>query len=152
MKFKFLLFFLVFLVGKTNGQNNIYPSGENIDSICVNFKSFGEYLDVNVLIKGDRVLIMSDWGDENKLIYKTYDYDTIDYLFSRINIIVNNPPIFDTSIVINDCCHSITISIYEHGKKWKNTYVHYSETYFPFAYAELYSFIRQILTKYWKKE
>lgn len=152
MKFKFLLLFLVFLIGKTYAQNTVLPSGEHIDSICVNFKSLSEFLDVNILINDDRVLITSDWGGNKKIIYKTYDYDTIDYLFSRINIIVSNPPISDPSIVINDCCHGITISIYEHGKVWKNTYVHYPETYFPFAYAELYSFIRQILAKYWKKE
>ena len=34
----------------------------------------------------------------------------------------------------------------------KETYIHYSVAYFPFAYSKLYSLIRQILAKYYTEE
>lgn len=134
---------------------------QSIDSVHVTFNS----LETGLL----RVHLMSDRHTlsffkeeypplrhfENLLIYQTHSYDTIDYLFSRIDIILDNPPIYDTSEIINStyhCCPGMSIKVFCNGNAREEIYTHYSGAYFPFAYAELYSFIRQILAKYWKKK
>lgn len=150
MRFNLLLLFILFIpIGEINGQNECFRLGGNIDSVQVNFISLGEYLDINVMLKRDAISFVSEWGEfPNEQIYQTHSYDTIDYLFSRIKKILDNPPIYDTSAIINDCCHGMTFNVFSHGNVLKKTYIHYSEAYFPFAYAELYSLIRQILVKY----
>ena len=149
-----LLFLVLIIVSawKVYGQHDNYSAGNNIDSVRINYMSLGEFLDVNMMLKKDVVLFVSNWGDRGMPIYQTNNYDTIDYLFNYINIIADNPPIIDSSMVANDCCDGMTIYIYKDNNVCEKTYIHYSEAYFPFAYTELYSLIRQILAKYWKRE
>ena len=145
--------FIVASVWKAYGKNDYYSPGNDVDSIRINYISLGEFLDVNVILKKDIVLFVSNWGCTNgALVYQTNSQDTIDYLYGHINIIDDNPPIIDSSIIANDCCDGIIIYIYKGGNVCKKTYTNYAEAYFPFAYAELYCLIRQIIAKYWRKE
>lgn len=148
----FFIFFIVASVWKAYGQND-YSHRNDIDSIRINYISLGEFLDVNVILKKDIVLFVSNWGCTNgALIYQTNSQDTIDYLYGHINTIADNPPIIDSSIIANDCCDGIIIYIYKGGNVCKKTYTNYAESYFPFAYAELYCLIRQFIAKYLRKD
>ena len=89
---------------------------------------------------------------ENVLIYQTHSHDTIDHLFSRIRIILDNPPIYDTSAIIHGYGDGMTVVAFSGGDVKEETYIHHSESYFPFAYAELYCLIRQFIAKYLRKE
>lgn len=156
-------FFLFLVIGESSGQkvyeqNNSHCSGESIDSVYVNFVSLGEDF-LNVTLVADKWNLSffkkkynSHFLTEDTLIYQTHAFDTIDYLFSRIRIIINNPPIYDSDFVVYDCCDGINISVFEHNNKCEYKYTLYPKAYFPFAYAEIYSLIRQILAKYWQKE
>ncbi len=159
MKHCFLLVFLLLSIpnGILHGQEYSNCQGISFDSVRVNFVSLNEnILDVS-LVSNKHTLSLFGTGApprfENVLIYQTHAYDTIDYLFSRIKIILENPPITDTSVIINDCCHGMDISVFDElGKTCERTYTHYPTAYFPFAYAELYSLIRQWIVKYWRRE
>ena len=155
MKHLFLLILFVFPVGMLYGQNKGNCSSNSIDSVHVRFESlYEDFLDVSFVSDKHTLSLFKTeiTPSPNKLVYRTNNYDTIDYLFSRIRIIMNNPPIWDSNIVIYDCCPSINISSYCQGNVWKQTYVLYAEAYFPFAYAELYSLIRYYIVKYVKKD
>lgn len=133
---------------------------QSIDSVRVTFTSLEAGL-LNVHFTSNRHTLSFFKEEypplrhfENVLIYQTHSYDTIDYLFSRIKIILDNPPIYDTSEIINSnyhCCPVMSINVFSNGNAVEESYTHYTRAYFPFAYAELYCFIRQILAKYWKK-
>lgn len=131
---------------------------QSTDSIHVTFVSLGEG-PLKVHLISDRhtlSLFKTEYPylhlPENVLIYQTHSYDTIDYLFSRIKVILNNPPIYDTSAIIYGYGEGMIVEVFSGGNVKEETYIHHSEAYYPFAYAELYSLIRQIIAKYWRKE
>lgn len=124
---------------------------QSIDSVRVHYSSFEGGL-TKATLSLDRSKLsfsqerkQSARRSEEVLIYQSKNYDTIDYLLGRISIIINNPPVFDTDIVIYDCCDNITIYVFGQGEMCEYKYENYATTYFPFAYAELYTFIRQHL-------
>ena len=159
----FFAFFLFLTIGKIYGQkvfeqNSTHCSGDSIDSVYVNFVSIEENF-LNVTLVADKWNLTlfkkkynSHYLAEDILIYQTNSFDTIDYLFSRVRIILKNPPIYDSGIVVYDCCDGMTISVFEHNNKCDYQYTLYPRAYFPFAYTELYSYIRQIIAKYCKEE
>jgi len=156
---KLLIFFLLvaILPWKHNGLGNNCKA-QPIDSIHVTFVSLGEG-PLELHLVSDRYtlsLFKTEYPplrlSENVLIYQTHSYDTIDLLFSRTKIILDNPPIYDTTAIIYGYGDGMTIEVFSGGDVKEETYIHYSTAYFPFAYAELYSLIRQIFAKYWRKE
>lgn len=131
---------------------------QSIDSIHVTFVSLGEG-PLRIHLMSDRhtlSLFKTEYPhlhlSENVLIYQTHSCDTIDYLFSRMKIILDNPPIYDTSAIIYGYGDGMIVEVFSDGNVKEETYFHHSGAYFPFAYAELYSLIRQIIAKYWRKE
>ncbi len=131
---------------------------QSIDSIHVTFTSLGEGpLEIHLMSDRHTLSLFKTEHtplrlSENVLIYQTHSHDTIDHLFSRIKIILDNPPIYDTSAIIHGYGDGMTVVAFSGGDVKEETYIHNSVAYFPFAYAELYSFIRQIFAKYWRKE
>lgn len=152
-----ILVLLAILPWKVHGLRNNCMA-QSIDSVHVTFGSLGaEPLEIHLISdKYTLSLYKTEYPplrhSENVLIYQTHSYDTIDYLFSRIKLILDIPPIFDTTVIIYDCCHGMDFTIFENGEVCKQSYTHYPTTYFPFAYAELYSLIRQLIVKYWRRE
>ena len=131
---------------------------QSIHSVHVTFVSLGEG-PLRIHLISDKYtlsLFRTEYPSlrrsENVLIYQSHNYDTIDYLFSRIKIILDNPPIYDTSAIIYGYGDGMIVEVFSGDNTKKETYSHYSRAYFPFAYTELYSFIRQIIAKYCKEE
>ena len=148
---------LVFLPWEFYGLRNNCMA-QSIDSIHVTFVSLGEGpLRVHLILDKYTLSLFKTENpplrrSENVLIYQTHSYDTIDYLFSRIRLILDNPPIYDTSAIIYGYGDGMIVEAFSDGNIRKETYIHYSRAYFPFAYAELYGLIRQLLAKYCKEE
>ena len=152
MKYKFLfLFFLIILSGKSHSQNK-ECSFHYIDSLKIRYWAIEGNNIIDITLKSDRYTLSINedvskvnYAPETIQIYKTHSTDTIDYLFTLTNLVLIYPPIIDPDIEIIDCCDEMSISIFEKEYVCEFSYHHYRFAYFPFAYTELYSFIRQIL-------
>lgn len=155
-KLLIVIFLHILLWGFLGLRNNCLA--QSIDSVHVSFVSLGEG-PLRIHLISDKYtlsLFKTEYPplrrSENILIYQTHDYDTIDYLFSRIRFVLENPPIYDSSAIVYGYGDGMTVEAFSGGNMKRETYTHYTGAYFPFAYAELYSLIRQILAKYWKEE
>ena len=86
---------LMFVVGAAVGQteDKLRCIGKPIDSVRVNFISLAEdFLDVTLVADKETLSFFKKkhipWSlDEDVLVYQTHSYDTIDYLFGRIDTI-----------------------------------------------------------------
>lgn len=130
-----------------------------VDSVYVRYRALegDNLIDITLRLNRhtlsiDKVLNKPLNAPETKQIYQTHCTDTIDYLFGCIKIIMNTPPIYDSDYVVFDCCDEMSLSVFAGDNVCEFSYIHYRDSYFPFAYAELYSIIRQFLVQYRKVE
>lgn len=149
-----ILALIIVLPWKSHGQGKDC-SYQIIDSVNVRYRALerDNLIDIALRLNRhtlfiDKVLNKPFYAPETQQIYQTHSTDTIDYLYSCIKIIMNNPPIYDSDYVVFDCCDEISITVFESDNVCEFSYIHYRDAYFPFAYAELYSIIRQFLAKY----
>lgn len=162
MKHK-LMFLSILFIGvlhtESYGQENKCAC-KSFDSVRVEYYSLEEGpLFVTLSLNDNKVSLFKEDVDnplnrftKNILIYKTHRTDTIDYLSSWIKTILDNPPIYDTTYEILGYGQGMYITIFENNETCRYKYIHYWDALFPFAYAELYSFIRQKLALYNKKK
>lgn len=153
-KYFLILALLIVLPWKSHGQGK-NCSFRLIDSVNVRYRALERDNQIDITLRLNRHTLSIDkvlnkplCASETKQIYKTHSTDTIDFIFDCIKIIMNTPPIYDSDYVAFDCCDEMTISVFENDTVCEFSYIHYRDAYFPFAYAELYSIIRQFLAKY----
>ena len=159
MKINILIFALIIVLPwKSQGQG-IDCSHQFIDSVNVRYRALerDDLIDITLRLNRhtlsiDKVLNTPHYASEIKQIHQTHCTDTIDYLFDCIRIIINTPPIYDSDYVVFDCCDEMSLSVFVGDIVSEFSYIHYRDAYFPFAYAELYSFICHFLAKYRKIE
>ena len=147
---------MILSIGGVYGQHNSCR-GDSIDSVLVRFASLGKN-HVDIALMSDKwtlsflqkVYNPYRQDIDTLLIYQTHNYDTIDYVFNLIRIIISNQPFAD-SLYVSDC-DGMIISVFENNTICEYMYHHFLWSYFPFAYTELYCLIRQVLTKYGEKD
>ena len=151
-----IIFLTIALPSETHGQML-----KNVDSVHVNYWQFNgghlinttlaiERWTMSFYIEKNQPLVRA--SNENVLLYRTHKYKTIEEMFSYIDAIINNPPIYDTTFEIVDLGEGMTISVFENNEVREYRYSHYPDAYFPLAYIRLYCFIQQTIAKYIQKK
>lgn len=134
------------------GQNYNIKS-KRIDSIHVEYMSLCEFLTVKVSITDSSILYYQYLlnKDEDTLIYKTRNSDTIACLQECIRTVWCAEPIYDTNeIIIDDCRPGISLTIFCDNVEHTKWFYHYYKAMFPFAYTEMYHIILTIIRSHRK--